>query len=317
MIRAALSILFCFCLVVAAKTQVYKSNIYLFDLKSSGDTLFEFKKPRYLTDFNKNGYNNQPEFFSSDELYFSSREPYEDQTDIYAFDLRNKTKLKVTSTSESEFSPNRMLDYYNFSVVRQEISGSDTLQRIWQFPVDRFDNGKPVFKYIDDVGYYHWLNSYQIALFKVDRPNELVIANTNTDRTTHVAFNIGRCLKSHANGTKLYYVQKSEFEDWKIMEYDVYNKTSYKVIETITGSEDFVILPGGVFLMAKGSKIYKYKYDFNRNRYQGGNSRNTGSSFQDNSDDDWTEIADLRYYDIRNITRMAFSIDGKIALVAD
>ena len=70
------------------------SNVYVFNLKVESDSVFNFSKPRYLTEFNKNGYNNQPEFFSNDELYISVKFPYEDQHEIYALDLKKKTKLK-------------------------------------------------------------------------------------------------------------------------------------------------------------------------------------------------------------------------------
>lgn len=296
MIRTTLTFAFLLSFLSLTLAQVPISNIYVFDLDVESDSVFKFTKPRYLTDFNKNGYNNQPAFFSNDELYVSVKLPHENQHDIYAFDLKKRTKLKVTATTESEFSPSRMLDYYNFSVLRQEINGQDTLQRIWQFPVDRLSNGKPVFKYMNDIGYYQWLNSSRIALFKVGRPNELVIADTYTDKSESITTNIGRCLKSKSNGT-LIYVQKSEFDEWKIMEYNVYKEQITPIVETVPGSEDFALLNDGTYLMAKGSKIFKF------NPYKG--------------DEEWLEIANLRFYDINNITRLAVSGDNKIAIVAD
>ena len=69
-----------------------------------------------------------------------------------------------------------------------------------------------------------------------------------------------------------------------------------KVIDVVKGSEDFEVLPDGTFIMGSGSKLYKY------NPYV---------------DEDWREIADLRFYEIRNITRLAVSSDYKLAVVAN
>jgi hypothetical protein len=82
------------------------------------------------------------------------------------------------------------------------------------------------------------------------------------------------------------------------MEYNLFQRgaSPQKIIETIPGSQDFALLPDGTFIMARGSKLFKF------NRFM---------------DENWIEIADLRYYDIKNITRLAISGSYKIAIVAD
>lgn len=273
------------------------SNIYLFDLEQVSDSIIEIKNPRYLTGFNPDGYNNQPSFFNETELYITVQFPYERQTDIYVLDLENKTRSRVTATAEGEYSPMRMPDYYSFSTVRQEISLLDTVQRIWQFPVDRLSNGKPLFKYVDKVGYYLWLSSYQVAMFIVDSPNYLGIADTRTDKVEPIATNTGRCFRKMSNGN-LAYVQKRDYGRWSLMEKSLYrgNSQPVKIIDTIQGSEDFTILADGTFIMGNGSKLFKF------NPY---------------IDEDWVEFADLRFYEIRNITRLAVSEDNQLAVVAN
>ncbi|MCI5083799.1 MAG: hypothetical protein MRY78_19025 [Saprospiraceae bacterium] len=289
--------LFCMLFSVTAIAQLPKSNIYMFDMTQVTDSTYQFSNPRYLTQFNANGYNNHPAFFSDSILYISSQLPSEAQPDIYELNLRNRTKLRVTYTAEGEFSPRLTPDEFNFSAVRQEYRGRDTLIRVWQFPVDRLSNGKPIFKYIDNSGYYEWLDGYRMALFMVEEPNVLAVADVRTDDVNEIATNVGRCFKVMPNG-KLAYVQKSNFESWKIMEKNLYRprEKATMLIETLQGAEDFAVLPDGTLIMAKGSKLYKY------NRYR---------------DEVWEEIADFRYYEIRNISRIAVSEDYKIALVAN
>ncbi len=293
---ALLALLIFACISMQAQTP--RSNVFLFDVRKASDTLYKLTKPRFLTAFNARGYNNQPAFFSNNELYITVQMYGDDQTDLYVLDLDKKTKTKVTETPDGEFSPARVPDYYSFSAIRQEINGRDTLLRLWQFPLDRLTNGKPVFKYLKDIGYYHWLDAQRVAVFGLDKGNYLAICNTQTDDVSPFATNVGRCFMRMPNGN-LAYIQKSQAGDWLLME-KFLNRSggsdSKKIINTLPGCEDFTVLPDGTFLMGRGSKLYKF------DRY---------------SDQDWEEIADLRYYNIRNITRLAVSSDYKLALVAD
>lgn len=278
--------------------QLPRSNVYLFNLIQT-DSSMQLRNPQYLTDFNPEGYNNHPVFFSDTELYLSVQLPSDAQPDLYLLDLGRKTKTRVTSTPAGEFSPARMPDYYNFSAIRQEIAGRDTVLRLWQFPMDRLTNGKPVFKYLNGIGYYLWLNSYEVAVFMVDSPNYLGVADTRSDDVRPLATNVGRCFRELRNG-QIAYVQKSQYGDWLLMRKNPNTRDQpKKIIETLPDSEDFIILEDGTFLMGKGSKLYKYN---------------------SNLDEGWQEVADLRFYEINNISRLAITGYGsnqKIAIVAD
>lgn len=283
---------------LVALAQLPQSNIYLFQVKQVTDSLYEFTEPQYLTAFNPNGYNNQPSFFSNDELYISSQLPSMQQPELYLLNLKDQTKLRVTETAEGEFSPARMPDFYSFSAIRQEYLGQDTVIRLWQFPLDRLTNGKPVFKYLQGIGYYSWINSKEVAVFVIDNPNYLALANVDSDELTPLATDVGRCIKRLPNGN-LAFVQRNVAGAWQIMEMSLYsrgNLTAQPVITCLGGTEDFAVMPDGSYLMGRGSKIYKF------NRFR---------------DDDWIEIADLRYYNITNISRISVSPNMKIAVVAD
>lgn len=280
-----------------AQTQYPKSNIYLFKIKQEDSGRLSFTEPRYLTAFNAEGYNNDPSFFSNTELYFTSKAPSAVQADLYKLDLLNGTKQQVTATAESEFAPERMPEYYTFSAVRLERDGRNEVFRLWQFPVDQLTNGKPIFKYITGVEGYLWLNSREIAIYKNESPSALSIVNTNNDGIETLATGVGRCMLRLPNGN-LAYVQKSDYDDWKIMEKNLYRRKepARTLVETLPNVEHFAVLPSGALLMAKGSKIYSY------NKFV---------------DDGWKEVADLRFYEIRNISRIVVSPDFQVAIVAD
>lgn len=287
------------CVSLTQAQIIQKSNVYLFDLKVIADTNFQVSKPRYLTDFNANGYNNHPAFIDKNTLVMSVQMPTDRQPELYFFDLEKKTKTRVTQTNEGEYSPFPMGDGFRFSAVRQAFGRTDTTLRLWEFPIDRLSDGKPVFKYLNNIGYYCWMNSAQVAVFLVGNPNQLAIADVYTDKLSPIATNTGRCFRKLPNGN-LAFVQKSNYEPWKLKEKKMYgaaSETPVDIAETIPGAEDFAVLPDGSFLMGKGSRLY----------YLNPKAKNV----------QWKEIADLRFYNINNITRIAISEDLKLAVVGD
>ncbi|MCB0570480.1 MAG: hypothetical protein KDC66_11975 [Phaeodactylibacter sp.] len=282
MLNKALIILLALSLHTLASGQ--RSNIYLFDIRQDDGGKISLADPRFLTAFNAQGVNTDPSFFSPNELYIVSQLANAIQTDIYKLDLIKFTKTQVTSTPESETAPARMPDMYNFSAIRREKDGRDSLLRLWQFPVDQLTNGKPLFKYLSGVEEYYWLNSRDIVIYKGGDPTTLSIMDTNNDKLETIATNVGHTFARMPNGN-LAFVQKSRYDDWKLMEKNLYRpkEVPRTIIETLPGAEHFAVLPDGTFLMAKGSKIYKY------NKF---------------SDDNWKEAVDLRFYEIRNITKL-------------
>lgn len=278
--------------------QLPVTKVYAFEVERR-DTSFTFNNPRYLTAFNPYGYNNQPSFVEDDVLLMAVQYPDMPQPDIFAFDLKAGTQTRVTRTRSGEYSPQPIGDGRRFSAVRQEYIGQDTVLRVWEFPTNRIDNGRPVFKYVNGTGYYRWLNSRQLALFMVGNPNTLAIASAQSDRPVPFAENVGRCFHRLPNGN-LAYVQKSDQAGgiWTIVEKNLYRlKEPGRIIgETLAGQEDFEVLPDGTFLMGSGSKIYH---------------------FDPIRAPRWREIVDLRFYGIRKISRLAYNGRGQLVLVTE
>lgn len=288
MFTKVLTILFCL-LPLLTWAQPPRTNVYTFQMHQVTDSLFELSNPQYLTYFNADGYNNQPHFISKDELYLTVQYPYDEQTEIYSLNLKTRKKTQVTATpNESEYSPTLMPDKKNFSSIRVEADANKT-QRLWQFPIDRSYNGKPVFKYETGVGYHHWINNYEVAMFIVSDPNYLTIGDIRNDKTTDIANNVGRGFQTMPNGD-LVYVHKITDKTWNLMALNPYTKRPKKLIKTLEGSEDFVILPDGNIIMGRNSKLYKFHPAY---------------------DKDWLEITDLRFYNIHKISRLAVVKDYK------
>lgn len=288
----------CFLLFVLpsfAIAQLPNTNLYLFKMTQLTDSLFHFKQAKFLTGFNLKGYNNQPQFFTNNELYFTAQAPEDStQTEIYLLNLADYTKSRVTQSVDSEYSPTLLPDGGHFSCIRVEKDGEDT-QRLWQFPINRSNNGRPVLKNVENVGYHFWVNDSMLVLFIVGEPHRLVMANINTQKVTNITANIGRCFQRLPNGN-IAFLQKISDTNWQIKALDLDTYRSSLIVPSLEGSEDFVCLPEGTFLMAKGSKLYKYNKVIDKT---------------------WLEIADFAAYGIRSITRMAVSGDNKLVMVVN
>jgi len=268
------------------------TNLYLFQLASKdGKTILT--RPSFASKFNPEGYTNQPAFFSENEAYVTVQTKNGAQTEIYALNIDRQELTRVTKTLESEYSPTVMPDNGNFSVVRVDADGQ-AAQRLWQYPINRSNGGSVLLRDFTNVGYHFWVNENEVLLFLVGDPNQLVIADKRTGTSKYVAQNPGRCFKKMKNG-KIAVVHKSSDDAWFIKELDAETGTLRTIIQTLGGSEDFEILADGSFLMARGSKIYRYK---------------------DGESSNWELMTDVNGFGIQSVTRMALSRGGRLMLVA-
>lgn len=276
-----------------AFAQLPNTNVYVFSMQRSGQQ-FYFNQPKFLTQFNSKGYNNQPYFANNNELYITVQLASDTtQTDIYSLNFLTKTRTRLTATPESEYSPMLTPDRNYFSCVRVD-ANDNKIQRLWKYPVDRANSGKPVFKYLSDIGYYQWVNDTMVTMFTVGKPEFLVIGKTGSQSIVKVIPKIGRCFQLRPDG-RIAYVQKATENTWLLRALNVNTFGSESIVPTLPESEDFVSFPDGTLIMGSGSKLYR---------------------FTPGLDKDWVEVADLRYYKINNIKRLAINRSGdKIAIV--
>jgi hypothetical protein len=268
-------------------------------LPSTSISLFKFEpastevlsEPKYLTGFNPTGYNNQPTFFGPDILYITSDWEANGQTDLLKLNLKSESILKVTDTPDSEYSPTRTPDNQGISCISVPPDQTENpIQWLWKYPLDRTNSGNAVSYDFENVGYHHWINSSQVAIFLVGDPHQLIIYNTSNGEVTNVDENIGRCFRMNDQG-RLVYVHKAAHNIWYLKTYDVTTGTKNIIGETKTGSEDFEILDDGKMIMGQGSKLFILG--------------DIGG---------WTELVDLNKYNVKKISRLAIQ-NNKIAIV--
>lgn len=270
-------------------------DLILFNIYKGQDSVWASAAPRFLTAFNPSGYNNQPAFFSASQLWLTAQLPEDgEQTDIQMLDLYTSTRTRVTATpATSEYSPTLMPGNRRFSAVRVEEDGT---QRLWSFPLDRSDNGRPEIPNITSVGYHCWLRDTLLALFIVGdagNPHTLQIVGTRSQKPLRVASNIGRCLTTLPDG-RLAFIQKPTDDTWYLKTYNAKTNTTDIVVKMPRGSEDFALLADGTFVTGQGNRLFQYK---------------------PNRDTDWRVLADMDRYGVKNITRLAAHRSGVLAVV--
>jgi hypothetical protein len=278
-------------------SQLPVTHVYCFDMERDGAGI-NVKNGRFLTAFNQQGYNNQPNWVNNNELYIAVQTPYDtNQTDILSLSVWNNTVTRITATAESEYSPTIMLDRRSFSCVRTDVGGGGSTQRLWAYPLDRSNSGRDLLSLQQNVGYHCWLSDKKVALFIVDgQKNYLKIANIDDQSSIQLMPEIGRSMARMSDG-KLAFVQKGGAQ-WAIKSLDPASYNSTVLIETLPGSEDFTLMSDGTFIMGNGAKLYAY---------------NPADATKE-----WRELVDLSKYGLSNIKRIAISRDmDKIAIIND
>ncbi|MEM0909629.1 MAG: hypothetical protein AAGJ37_01565 [Pseudomonadota bacterium] len=136
-------------------------------------------------------YTNQPYFFDEGTLYYTQeiKENDASQTDIFKYDIAEKSSSNVTQSIESEYSPTPMMDGTGFSVIR--VNGDDK-QELWKIGFDG-QTKMHLVPAIEPVGYHAWTREDKLLLFVLGEPHELVLADPARpdEEGLQIATNIG------------------------------------------------------------------------------------------------------------------------------
>lgn len=274
-----------FCLLLTLTLgygQLPKSDLYLLDI----DTEQNVSKITYLNAYNSNGYNNQPSFKDDNNLFVVSNLNGADQTDIILLNLSSGRMKRLTHTTESEFSP-KLYRNTEFTVVKVLKNGK---QVIWEYPFSLEDNGQTLFSMDKNIGYYHSLPNFKIAMYSIESTDTNTLQIGNLRRQSHrmIDSNIGRCFVRTNDGNILFVSKDSPF---LIKKYNASNGQITVMAQMAHSVEDFFLYNNRICYGYK-SKIYMY----------------------DNSDEKWLEWFDLQKLGINHITRVACR-NNKIVLV--
>ena len=272
--------------------QLPNTNIFIFDLKQEEDG-FTLENGSFVSSFNPSGYNNQPHFIDAQTLLISSDWRSPGSTDIYRLELVSGKAIRLTATSQNEFSPS--FDKVNgmIQVVQQETDTVDSApsQLYWAYPEDLDDFGFPILESVENVGYYEAVDTNKIALFTVGPPNKLTIYDLSENEEQFVAYNIGRSFRSDGAGG-VYYIQ--EIGNTRVVRnFSLASGTSRRVAQMLSDQVDFGLTARGDLLAGQGTKLFLFDMEKRRG---------------------WEEVADLGNLASGNITRIRV-FEDKVGIV--
>jgi hypothetical protein len=295
------------------------TEIFLATLWSSSGQL-HVGVPANIT--NSPGYDNQPSFTPDGrEILFTSARVMpkapppappgltlpDGQTDIYRYDIAGRRISRVTQTPESEYSPTVMPDGRGISVVRVEADGT---QRLWSvLPSGPKIELALVLPDVKPVGYHAWIDDRTVALYVLGergQPAALRVADTTSGGSEVVATGIGRSLQRMPSGA-ISFVQRDAAADGAEQTATI-RQLAYARSPGRTSATDVVRpaaraadpflawTPDGTLLMAVESRLYRWR----------------------SGEANWTVVANLGGFGLRNVTRLAVSPKGdRIAIVAE
>lgn len=242
---------------------------------------------RALTD--RPEYDNQPSFINDYQMVFSAADENGNHDIIvYNFEADKFTNLSKTS-DRSEFSPSITdCGMYIAAVVME----ADKQQRVWLYPTS-FEPAELLYDDIEPVGYYDWYDN-KAAMFVLGDPNKLIYAEGRND-LLEIDSAISRSIHKRPKTSEITYMtQPSAGQAGIIKSYDIENGNREVYLQGISGSQDFIWLDKKHLLMATGNEIFIRKYN----------------------DPEWISLGKISSSTHENITRMAYSKDLNVLVVA-
>lgn len=162
------------------------------------------------------GYDNQPRFLPDGSGLLYSRIGADDQADTWVYDLTSDEHRQVLATAESEYSPTPMPPsdgrwgdgMAQFGVVRVDAGSA---QQFWTMGMDG-RAGELLLPGVDTLGYFSWLSPTEVAMFLVEEPFGLYLADLETGTSERLVTQIGRGVNVKPGTRLIGFVDGSEIE---------------------------------------------------------------------------------------------------------
>ncbi|MFT4669155.1 MAG: hypothetical protein ACI9M9_000457 [Flavobacteriaceae bacterium] len=265
------------------------TEVYLCDIKLEYGGLITYN---FHNISNDEGYDSQPSFASNNTVLFAGNNA--GQTDIALYNISEKTKSWFNKTTKGgEYSPIQIPDSNaKVSAVRLDPDG---LQRLYVYDAISKEN-KELIEGLQ-VAYYDFYNAETIVASVLSDDNlDLVFSNLKSKKTDTFLRNVGRSIHRVPDSKTMSYTSLNEDKNQEVYLLDMKTMESFFVCQLPIGIQDYTWLNDSQILIGSGSKLYIYDTFLNS---------------------DWKEVADLSEYNIKDISRLAVSLNGeRLSLVA-
>jgi hypothetical protein len=282
--RSPLLLLVALAAPAPAAAQVPATDIYVAPLKG-----WQVGPPVNVT--HRPGYDNQPCFLPGGRAFLYTVIGDDAQADVYRYDLAAGTSTRLTTTTESEYSPTPLPDGHGFSVVRVE---ADSTQRLWAFDLDG-SHPRLLLPGVKPVGYHAWIDSVTVALFVLGTPATLQLADLRTGKADTVARDVGRSPQRVPGRAAVSVIWRRDSTTRVIAIIDAATRTPQPFAPLPDSADFHAWTPDGTLLASAGTRVLRW----------------------DPQAAHWVAIADFAAAGVTNITRLAVSPTGdRLAFVA-
>ena len=270
------------------------TQVFLFDMMQNQDSI-AVKNGRNISQ--NPGYNNQPSFFDDNQVLYSKNK--NGQTDIALYDIKSASTTIISEISGSEFSPMRIPETDQIAAVRLDTNG---LQRLY-----RYSTADSALPHTDEstralstlkIGYFDFYDKDEI-LASVLTPTslDLYLIDLKAEKDSLIIKDIGCSIHKVPGMNAMSYTLINEEQDLDLYLLDMESLESYFVCVLPIGIQYYTWLDKNRILLGSRNKLFVY------------------DTLMSN---EWREVADLKGFGIKTITRLAVSPSGdKIALVAE
>ncbi|MGV8814331.1 MAG: DUF6265 family protein [Gelidibacter sp.] len=264
------------------------TDVFLFDLNTENAT-FHLSNFKNISD--SGGYDNQPSFIDNATILYAGTR--NGQTDIVQYNIKSGSKTWLSSTQGGEYSPLKIPNQNAVSAIRLNPDGK---QRLYRYNLKNGTNAVILDTLV--VGYHVWLdqNTLISSVLEADYLS-LYQSDLKTHKNKKIIAHVGRSLQHIPNSKLISFNSKNANGSSEIKSLNPISGEIKTIAPTLLNMEDMCWLPDGSILMAKEDKLFKL------------NPKHTS---------EWMEVASLKSYGIKNLSRLAVSPDGKkLAIVAE
>jgi len=264
------------------------SDVYIVPIEVRGTHII-VGRPKNAT--RRAGYDNQPSFTpdGATVLFTSIRE--DAQADIWKVAVDGGDPVRLTTTTESEYSANATPDGNAFTVIRVE---ADSTQRLWRFGWDGAAQSV-VLPALKPVGYHVWIGGAALGAFVLSQgntANALILADPRTEHVDTVSRNIGRAFARVPGRDAFTYAQLAGDTTF-FGEVDTRTRAVTRLMQAPPRGEYHVWTSTGALIATAGTRLYQWV------------------------DGRWDVLADFSHLGITGVSRIAISPRGThIAFVA-
>ena len=210
------------------------TDLFLFTISNS-DGKIKLTNPENIT--NRTGYDNQPFFHPKKSLLFYTAMENQ-QTDIWGYDLKTKSKKQITATEDSEYSPTLIPGGNAIScIVQRKANGDQDLVKI-----DLNDPSKTEIllesQKTGKVGYQAWLNESNLITYILGTPQTLHLHKLDAQTDKTIVANISRSLHLIPQTNEFSFVQEMN-NKWMIRTYNPKSNLITDLTESDANSEHY------------------------------------------------------------------------------